>query len=434
MKFFKYFLIKKQIKFKQINDFYYENENFNFIYENNLYEINFEWINKILYHVPISHLMEKNYTSIINSNRNHLISNINSNINKYVECILLQCEIIKDYEIDIIYLLNSNILENILKYEIVNKMTTIISDINKVNNFSWEYLLEKQKIEPSANNIKACIENKDLDNIIIQRYINNLTIYTKIFNSKCKYTNEDIDNFRFEDIMFDSENINPNVFEAFLTSIDTIYSDFFEDQSKDFLSIIIKMKKVETNINTYIYLINQNYISLAIKLLENNPYILIENFALFNLSSEILMNLIKSNNLNNNQKISLLNFSNTNNISGYQDIIEILYNLKIENFKLLKNEFFDILLCSILEENKKIELFLQYNFKSREEVTKYLLNINHNFESLTKLSTKKLKIKKTEFLLKLISKLNNINYISSFKEHKYDIEINTFRTNKDIFI
>ena len=116
MKFFKYFLIKKQIKFKQINDFYYENENFNFIYENNLYEINFEWINKILYHVPISHLMEKNYTSIINSNRNHLISNINSNINKYVECILLQCEIIKDYEIDIIYLLNSNILENILKY------------------------------------------------------------------------------------------------------------------------------------------------------------------------------------------------------------------------------------------------------------------------------------------------------------------------------
>ena len=26
--------IKKQIKFKQINDFYYENENFNFIYEN----------------------------------------------------------------------------------------------------------------------------------------------------------------------------------------------------------------------------------------------------------------------------------------------------------------------------------------------------------------------------------------------------------------
>ena len=75
---FKNFLTNKGIKFKRLDDIDYKSEEFNLIYENNLYRINFEWIKKILHAHLEEALKLRNYSCVLTCNKPQLISYINN--------------------------------------------------------------------------------------------------------------------------------------------------------------------------------------------------------------------------------------------------------------------------------------------------------------------------------------------------------------------
>ena len=89
-------------------------------------------------------------------------------------------------------------------------------------------------------------------------------------------------------------------------------------------------------------------------------------------------------------------------------------------------------MISSLSKKKKIELFLKYNFKDRTEVTDTLLSINPNFENITHFVNGPIPVKNEESNLKLLNKLKEINYISSFNEKT--LNVYTHKSEKEIII
>lgn len=432
--YFKRLLIDENIKFVKLNDIDYKSENFDFIYKNNLYKINFEWISKILHSSSEDDLKLKNYTSIMNSQKTHLISYIHRNINEYVEKVLLIHENLEDNEEDIIQLLNNEELENDNKIIIIDRYKKQFNDISEIIDFSWEELLKSNKISPNGNNIKTCIENK-IDKKLIQNFINLESNYSAIFDIPNKYDEDEIENLGLEGIIFDSENITIGTFEAFLNSINYKYEILPETLNHQFMQYMIELNKVDTNPQNYETLIENEFNELAIKLIENNPKQFIQNINSFNITFEILIELINGNKFSDEEKITLLNLLDIFELSEHDkesSLLDVLYDLKVNNFEKLSDEIFNVLMISTLSKKKKIELFLQYNFRDRAKVTDTLLNINPNFEKITHFVNGPIPIKNEESNLKLLNKLKEINYISSFNEKT--LNVYTHKSEKEIII
>jgi DNA polymerase III delta prime subunit len=436
---FKELINRKGIKFKRLDDIESTSENFNFIYKNNFYRINYEWIIKILHSHTEEYLKSKNYSSILNSNKPELISYINKNINEYVENILLINGNLKDDEKDIIQLLNNEELKVDNKIIIVDRLEKPFSDISLITNFSWEYLLANNKISPTPHNIQTCIGNKKVDNKSVQKFINLENTYRNIFNIPNLYDHNEIESLKLEEIIFDNEQIDKNVFISFLKSIKYKYELFPDNIEKEFMQQMVELNKVHTNIENYQILVDRDFNELVINLFENEPHTLIENFDEFNIDNEILVKLVLSSKFNDKQKISLFNLSNIEELIKFDNELnslrELLFTLKVNNFEELNNGAFDVLMLSTLDKNKKIELFIKYKFKDRNDVTNSLINLSSSFEKITQFVSGPIIFKKDEYNLKLLKRLKEINYISSFiDKNKEVISIYTFQSEKEIII
>lgn len=242
---------------------------------------------------------------------------------------------------------------------------------------------------------------------------------------------------KLEDIIFDSKNIEIATFEAFLKSINYKYEFFPENLEHQFMQYMIELKKVETNPENYQILIDRDFNELAFKLIENEPDTIIETLESFNIDYEILVKLMSSYKFNDTQKINLLNILNITKLLKLDDenktFRDILYDLKIKYFNDINDEIFNELMISDLSEDKKVELFVKYKFKNRDEVTNAMLNINVSFEKLSHLVSGPISLNNSTYNLKLVKKLKEINYISSYSEkNKNTIVVYTFQTEKEI--
>lgn len=200
---------------------------------------------------------------------------------------------------------------------------------------------------------------------------------------------------------------------------------------------MIELKKVETNPQNYQILIDRDFDELAIKLIENEPDTIIEAFESFNIDNEILIKLMSSYKFSDTQKINLLNILNITKLLKLDDenktFRDILYDLKNKYFNDIDDEIFNELMISDLSEDKKVELFVKYKFKNRDEVTNAMLNINVSFEKLSHLVSGPISLNNNTYNLKLVKKLKDINYISSYSEkNKNTIVVYTFQTEKEI--
>lgn len=355
-----------------------------------------------------------------------------------MENVLLIHGNLEDDEKDIIQLLNDEELKDDNKIIIIDRYTKQFNNISEIIHFSWEELLKNNKITPTLHNIKTCIEN-EIDKKLIQDYINLKSTNDVIFGTANKYNENEIESFGLESIIFDGENITIETFEAFLNSLNYKYEIFPEDLNHQFMQYMIELNKVETNPQNCKTLIDNEYSELAVKLLENEPKQLIHDinsyFNLANISYEILIELIKGNKFSDEEKISLLNLLDVNELTRLdtdKSLVDILYDLKVNNFEKLSNDIFNELMISSLSKKKKIELFLKYNFKDRTEVTDTLLSINPNFENITHFVNGPIPVKNEESNLKLLNKLKEINYISSFNEKT--LNVYTHKSEKEIII
>ena len=346
---------------------------------------------------------------------------------------------LEDDEEDIIHLLNNEEILNENKIIIIDRYNKSFNEISKIENSLWEYLLKNNKVVPTLNNLKNCLES-DIDKKYTQDFLNLESTYNAFFDISNKYDEDEINNLKLKDIIFDNKNIEIATFEAFLKSINYVYEFFPEKLEHQFMQYMIELKKVETNPQNYQILIDRDFNELAFKLIENEPDTIIETLESFNIDYEILVKLMSSYKFNDTQKINLLNILNITKLLKLDDenktFRDILYDLKIKYFNNINDiddEIFNELMISDLSEDKKVELFVKYKFKNRDEVTNAMLNINVSFEKLSHLVSGPISLNNNTYNLKLVKKLKDINYISSYSEkNKNTIVVYTFQTEKEI--
>lgn len=154
---------------------------FDFVYENNHYKINDDNIALMLKEYGLekdkkSSKTRFNFTDIINSNSDKLISYIEREINEYVGFTNeVKNAYVDEDEEAIIRVYNNEKLKESLRNTYLKKQTTKITDLSKINDESdYPNFLEQLKIKPNWNNISlyfSTSENK-ID-AILKAFLNN---------------------------------------------------------------------------------------------------------------------------------------------------------------------------------------------------------------------------------------------------------------------
>lgn len=133
-----------------------------FIYMNNLYEINGNNIEVILKKSGFSDVWNnKNLTLIMQEeNLYKLKEYVLDNINEYVEKCFLKTNGVDNHEKDIIELLNNPSLSFSLKESIIEKLSRNIRNLSQVNQDLYDVIIEKRKVNADWENIELLYNYK----------------------------------------------------------------------------------------------------------------------------------------------------------------------------------------------------------------------------------------------------------------------------------
>jgi len=158
------------------------NELFRAVYEESLYEINFENLQLIQREVlgikNDEDIYHRNYTLLLSQPDSAITQYINQNIDKYLEVILqISGEIILDDENVAISVLNNKSVIIEQKHSYIQALQTIITSLNEIRDSSlWSLLLDTDIVAFSEQNIMDYFDAlKSLDKSIIS-YINRCNI------------------------------------------------------------------------------------------------------------------------------------------------------------------------------------------------------------------------------------------------------------------
>lgn len=192
------------VKFQNLNISKTGNKLFDFIYENNLYEINQKMIEVIIGTLSpenIDTLNAANYTTIQISNCEHLINHVENNLNKYISNVFLTIpENTQESEESIINLLCQGeeviTLEN--RKKIIDRQTTPLtnlSNIDKTEHSLIEFIVEKSKMTATWDNVFCYYElKKEIIDELLTQFLNREENYKELsktkLNAGSKKTNE----------------------------------------------------------------------------------------------------------------------------------------------------------------------------------------------------------------------------------------------------
>lgn len=333
------------IKFKCINFDESNKELFKEIYENELYEFNYENIVLMLKNIfkieDESDIKNKNYSIMIRNKNSKLLEYVNKNIQSYIEMIIKNCDgQILDTQEAALKLINSNDIEFTQRKEYSLLLQTKLSLLDKIQDKElWSLFLQNNKVVYSADNIFSYYfaMNNKLDEILID-----------FINSK---------SLEFE---FSKEHID---------------SKFGENSARDIFMSITGCESIKI----------ENYRSMLeqLKFEYTKP-----TFEEENLSEERIKILIELGKLKvTSENIEFLQ-SNHNNLLAYFIELNIdEYKEKIKELpKLVKDELIDLLLSNI-DDKFKIELISNFDdvisvsqINCSDNIKNFI--INNNFDKL----------------------------------------------------
>lgn len=404
---------------------------FNFIYENELYEINEQTISSIIKNIDGSDelsnsLNTANYSVIRKSECDNLISYIEKNINIYVENILLKKDKFKEEEKYFIELLNKEEISEDQKCSLIKKQSGQITDIKTVPSNLWEFLVAESKLKASWENLATYYSKFENVNPPLVDYLNTQSNYEIL--EEFDFENEAVSpktNRKFALDLILTKAIEENSFNSLLKSIAFQFDNLsVEKLDRNKVKKIIKtniLSLTTTNYNRLKNNFDSLHIELAIKHLES----FIERFSEFNVEEEELKLLFKSSRVQKTDKLKIFESININDLSIDSDLANELLDV------LVSNQPFEVQFqtSKILTEkgkikSKKIRLITsQIDFYERNQIKQLISSLPYPYYKMVR-SRHRPKLKKTDYNAELIKKLDSQGIISSYTENENSIRVN----------
>lgn len=291
------------IRFKHIDNTI-STEDFNFLIDNNLLEINEYNIDVVL-----GGEMSSNYGKVTQLFE-HDLENIRIFFESNVEDIIINVFIHRTdnrFESDslINYILHTSTIESDIKSKFIKSLHNKVIDYSDLSNDLIKELLKNVAIEPSWTMLYFCFINESIDEDDIINYISNSYVYNKLSNEKEKLItplNEDFLKFIFEnissseaamklvdsvDFLFDNISlIDDNVLDILLKNSKVEFSaDIFDD------IIVKKLNGTNDYINSYIDETIDNYDSINYVFTINDMKRFLKSASFSNKNKELLFDL-----------------------------------------------------------------------------------------------------------------------------------------------
>lgn len=381
-----------EIKFKFPLDCNVNEDLFDFIYKNNLYEINEKMIEHVVIEkteedIVVDNLKTSNYSTILDSKCNYLIKYINGKIESYIYNVFLKIETnINESEKNIIDLLNNKILDDDAKLSIVNKENFVLTDLSDIkDNILQIELLSENKVKPTWENVITYSDYDEFEETIIT-YLNTKENYSLLSELDFKDVKFDTD---LKEIFFknlvSANTLNNEAYEHLVKNIDkSIEKIDFENLDDTKIEIIINNGIIEFNKenfedlkkfskNLQILLLTkyfQAYIEQRddeeveedekIVIDVNELEVILSSNELLNFDNKIvLINDISESKINENNRLGII----ISNILVNHEQIEISFEffiklLKFSNSLDIKVKLANIYSSFFLEKNSKIEMVL----------------------------------------------------------------------------
>ena len=298
--------------FKTINYEASDKELFRAVYENSLYDLNFENIELMLTVMESltnqDEIIHSNYSLVSTNPSSPLCKYVNCNIEKYISLVLDNCqEKITDKTDALQFIINCEDISDELKRKYIEYLITVVDDISLIDNTSlWAHCLKSDIIKFSENNIYLYYHN-------IKSFDSNLIYYINKFENNINMKKVDIDDDDEASSLFTTclkcSEIDNTKYRQILSSMNRVYKQDFtiKDLPNDKMKILIEEEIIKFTSKSLMSL-RENYEDVCFYFIEKNFNSYIENMTADLFSFDELLVILEWN-VKDAHKFSLLSFT-----------------------------------------------------------------------------------------------------------------------------
>lgn len=419
-----------------------------YVYENNVYELNPEMVSIMMRkfgefdHATFN---TSNYTAVVNSSTTNLINYVQLHIDNYVEtCYLKLPENTKEEAKHIVELLNSGINKS-NSTAILEKTETIIPILAEIDDIElYDFMLETNAMAPTwenllhryQTNMNDEVENEtfvpsDIPESIIA-FINYMPNAEELSKHKISKLVNDENEYVYGPLcrkVMECEEISDEAFDFISKSSPWWYKDLtIEYMSQNKVISLIKNSVIDNSKESYSRL-KEHFTTLHIKLFENRKTAFFKLLPELEFDGNDLLLILKSTVFTNAEKITLINSTPDDQILSEKQNLPLLGSLQlVEPGLKLSDEILHAVASSLLlPEVKRIQLFNTYSRKfSIENIETFLQNLGGEFANINSRTTAYLP--NTEENRNLVRSLHDAGVISSATPKEKGLKINYKRS------
>lgn len=297
--------------FKTINYEASDKELFRAVYENSLYNLNFDNIELMLTVMESltnkDEIIHSNFSLVSTNPKSPLYKYVQCNIEKYISLVLDNCqERIADNTDVLLFIINSEDISDEHKREYIEYLITVIDDISLIDDTSlWGHCLKSDIIKFSENNIYLYYHN-------IKSFDSNLIYYINKFENNINMKKVDIDDEEASSLFttcLKCSEIDNTKYRQILSSMNRVYKQDFtiKDLPNDKMKILIEEEIIKFTSKSLMSL-RENYEDVCFYFIEKNFNSYIENMTADLFSFDELLVILEWN-VEDTYKFSLLSFT-----------------------------------------------------------------------------------------------------------------------------
>lgn len=365
------------IKFQKLTFNRYENNQvFNYIYQNNNYELNKDMLYLMLYYkYNIGQdkfnvlFYTQNYTCIYDSSDDVLNEYIISNIDTYIESIYLQLEQKQNESEDAIYsfidLLDGEEDANSL-FAVLGKISTKIVDLeNFGKEDKWSLLFDSNRVMPNWNNLIYYFRQTDqVINKTISKWLNNESVCETLTQHQLNFD----ENEKEKDIVIslqtgiiENDKLTNKAYERLIASFPYKYPKInLEELSEEKISRLIEYKKLIFNVHHYVQLLNLEFKDCLFDFTIDNLETYLIDYQDYDFSFELNKGLLDSKNVLISNKRSLIKQISIKNINDSKLAESICIVLLSTNEVIIENEKIIHLIKMCHQHSFKLKMLNKY--------------------------------------------------------------------------
>jgi hypothetical protein len=408
-----------------------------FAHEESLYTITCSNVNYVLrmfadsQSFDVMNLEKANYTSILAAGSENLKDYVENNLSEYIENVFLTLpDNSEENETAIKTLINHDMLEDDLREKILSKQNHVFETFEGIPKDLWVNLLLEEKIVISWQNISEYLSCEDVDEAVVTEILARQNVVDSLSDSKISI--EDLGNEKSSSLswfILKNDEIKDTEYCKLIRCIPYRYKKFPSKISNGKIQCIVEEGKVSLTEDSFSFVNHDN--QLVAKLISRNFDSYLKGKEIYPISDDV-RGLLLSSEININNKIKVcIDVTPSGSLENKQ-LSLLVANLLISN-EIDCSKFDDVVLTSAIinaqTSSDSIQLLMKcLSIWDEQKTMKVLADLPRPFSEIS-LYGKRPKLINNEINFAFARLLETKGFISSLKEGRGTIKINTFKSS-----